>query len=59
MVTTYGRVGNDNIHVRILNYSNFTQNTLEKIRDEIYDIAIQLGGTITGEHGIGYTRRGM
>jgi glycolate oxidase len=54
---TYGHVGDGNVHIHILNYPNFTQDTLEKIRDEIYDIAIQLGGTITGEHGIGYTRK--
>jgi glycolate oxidase len=54
---TYGHVGDGNVHIHILNYPNFTQDTLEKIRDEIYDIALQLGGTITGEHGIGYTRK--
>ncbi|MEM1645535.1 MAG: FAD-binding oxidoreductase, partial [Ignisphaera sp.] len=53
----YGHVGDGNIHIHILNYPNYTQDMLEKIKDEVYDIAIELGGTITGEHGIGYVRR--
>ncbi|MEM1526646.1 MAG: FAD-binding oxidoreductase [Ignisphaera sp.] len=53
----YGHVGDGNIHIHILNYPNFTLDMLEKIKDEIYDIAIELGGTITGEHGIGYIRK--
>ncbi len=53
----YGHVGDGNIHVHVLKYEGFSRELLEKISEEIYSVAISLGGTITGEHGIGYVRR--
>lgn len=54
---TYGHIGDGNIHIHVLNYPEHSNDILEKIRDEIYEAAIKLGGTITGEHGIGYIRK--
>lgn len=52
---TYGHAGNGNIHVRII--SNLKKiKTLEKISEEYFDQVIELGGTITGEHGDGIAR---
>ena len=53
----YGHVGDGNIHVHVLKYEGFDTELLGKISEEIYSAAISLGGTITGEHGIGYVRR--
>lgn len=53
----YGHIGDGNIHVHVLNYEGFSRELLEKISEEVYDTAISLGGTITGEHGIGYVRK--
>jgi len=54
---TYGHVGDGNIHVHILKHPGIPVEELEKIKEELYDEAVRLGGTITGEHGIGYIRR--
>ncbi|MEM0027094.1 MAG: FAD-binding oxidoreductase [Ignisphaera sp.] len=53
----YGHIGDGNIHVHVMRYNGFSKELLERIVDEIYDAALLLGGTITGEHGIGHIRR--
>ena len=51
----YGHAGNGNIHVRIISNRQKIK-TLEKISDSYFDQVIELGGTITGEHGDGIAR---
>ena len=51
----YGHAGNGNIHVRIIS-SRQKIKTLEKISKKYFDQVIELGGTITGEHGDGIAR---
>ena len=52
----YGHAGDGNLHIHILKDESVDLNFIDKIRSEIYDIAIKLGGSITGEHGIGKIR---
>jgi len=52
----YGHVGDGNLHVHIMKSDELSRERYEEIRDEIYDMTIRLGGTITGEHGVGGTR---
>jgi glycolate oxidase len=57
-VASYGHAGDGNMHVNILLDSN---NPDEKSRGEaavkeLFKKVIELGGTITGEHGIGITK---
>ncbi|MEM0046852.1 MAG: FAD-binding oxidoreductase [Fervidicoccaceae archaeon] len=49
-------LGDGTFHPDLL-YSGLDEASLERMRDEIYDAVISMGGSITGEHGIGYTRR--
>jgi glycolate oxidase len=49
-------LGDGTFHPDILLDSK-EKEVLVKVREEIYESAISLGGSITGEHGIGYTRR--
>ncbi|MEM1556962.1 MAG: FAD-linked oxidase C-terminal domain-containing protein, partial [Candidatus Bathyarchaeia archaeon] len=51
----YGHAGDGNLHVHIMRDAA-SMDIVEKIRHEIYMAAIKLGGTITGEHGIGKIR---
>ncbi len=51
----YGHAGNGNIHVRIISNRQKIK-TLEKISETYFDQVIELGGTITGEHGDGIAR---
>jgi len=56
----YGHAGDGNLHVNIIkgNMSNEEWNTRlkEGIR-EIFELTVSLGGTISGEHGIGSVQR--
>ena len=56
----YGHAGDGNLHVNILkeNLSEFDWNIVVKkgVR-EIFDLCINLGGTISGEHGIGLVQK--
>jgi glycolate oxidase len=53
----YGHAGDGNIHVHVLQYPGFTVQQLEEIRSQVYEVAVALGGVITGEHGIGAIRK--
>ncbi|UCD96298.1 MAG: FAD-binding oxidoreductase [Candidatus Bathyarchaeota archaeon] len=55
----FGHAGDGNLHTHILTAEagGLERANLEKVKKEIYDAAIQLGGTITAEHGIGKIRR--
>jgi len=56
----YGHSGDGNIHVNILK-NKLDDKTWEQILDkairEIFKLTISLGGTISGEHGIGYSQK--
>jgi D-lactate dehydrogenase (cytochrome) len=55
----FGHAGDGNLHVVLVGDPN-NQNewsTLEKINDQIVTRAVELGGTCTGEHGIGIGKR--
>jgi len=56
----FGHAGDGNVHIDVLkgdaDYGAW-KNGLPDLKREIYKRAIALGGTITGEHGIGYIRK--
>jgi glycolate oxidase len=56
----YGHSGDGNIHVNILKDSldneSWEKNIDTAIR-EIFELTVSLGGTISGEHGIGYSQK--
>jgi len=56
----YGHAGDGNLHVNILkdNLSDdFWNGELKKAIEEIFILCKNLGGTISGEHGIGYVQK--
>ncbi len=53
MIATVGHAGDGNLHPSIVVDSDRAQPAAE----EIYKAALELGGTITGEHGIGSLKR--
>jgi glycolate oxidase len=59
-VLGYGHLGDGNIHVNILNLKH-TENEwgalFPGLEKSVFEKAVQLGGTITGEHGIGLSKR--
>jgi glycolate oxidase len=56
----YGHAGDGNVHVNILK-EKMDDTTWERNVDaavrEIFQLTVSLGGTISGEHGIGYSQR--
>ena len=56
-IPAFGHAGDGNLHLHIMKKEGWSKDDYDRLRDEIYEKTIQLGGTITGEHGIGYVRR--
>ena len=56
----FGHAGDGNVHVNLLK-GDLDQEVFEErlaaARKELYALTLSLGGTITGEHGIGATRK--
>lgn len=57
-IGTFGHAGDGNLHPTILTDSRDTEEMerVEKAVAEIFDVAISLGGTLSGEHGIGMAK---
>ncbi len=55
----YGHAADGNLHVRLLREgsASFDERVLEATMSAIFESAVALGGTITGEHGVGLTLR--
>ncbi len=58
-VATFGHMGDGNLHPTFLtNEKNQEEmHRVESAMSEIFDYAIALGGTITGEHGVGLAKK--
>ncbi len=57
-VGIFGHFGDGNIHpLCLLQSKKIDENKLEKMLNEIYEATISLGGSITGEHGIGLAKK--
>lgn len=55
----YGHAGDGNMHCTIVGPDTEDwRETLHNAQEEIYERLIELGGTLSGEHGIGFKRRG-
>ncbi len=56
LVACFGHLGDGNIHVNIL-FSEDEKQRARNLREEILSYVLTLTGTISGEHGIGLTKR--
>jgi len=58
-IGTFGHMGDGNLHPTFLvNERNHEEmERVEKAMKEIFDFAVSLGGTITGEHGVGMAKK--
>ena len=54
-IPTYGHAGDGNLHPHVMN-DLAERDILRDVKREIYRAAIELGGVITGEHGLGTVR---
>ena len=56
----YGHAGDGNLHINIIKgdlSDEFWKHTLTKAIEEIFELTVELGGTISGEHGIGFVQK--
>jgi glycolate oxidase len=56
----YGHAGDGNLHVNIIKASMSDEDWNTKLKDgirEIFELTVSLGGTISGEHGIGLVQK--
>ena len=56
----YGHAGDGNLHINILKDEMSDEqwdNTLPKAIREIFELTVTLGGTLSGEHGIGWVQK--
>ena len=59
-IISFGHAGDGNVHVNILKDDVPDERwelLVPDVTEEIYRLTLSLGGTLTGEHGIGVTRR--
>ena len=57
---SFGHAGDGNVHINVLKddlADDRWEEIIPPITEEIYKLTLSLGGMITGEHGIGATRR--
>ncbi len=56
--TTYGHIGSGNVHSAFVIDPRDPDEVARVLRasDEIHELALALGGTVTGEHGVGFVR---
>lgn len=60
-IPSFGHAGDGNLHIYICrdNYSKEQFDIiLKNVFDEMYEKAISVGGLVSGEHGIGYAKKG-
>ncbi len=57
LVATYGHAGDGNLHANVLFDREEERPKVEQAVAEILRAAVDMGGTITGEHGVGLAKR--
>jgi FAD/FMN-containing dehydrogenase len=55
---TYGHLGDGNLHVNLLTAGELPPERLEAALRDLFRLCLDLGGTLSGEHGIGLAKRG-
>jgi len=56
-VATYGHAGDGNLHANILYEGPHQRSLVEEALRRMLVMTVELGGTITGEHGVGHAKR--
>ena len=57
MVATYGHAGDGNLHANILYEGPHQRALVERAIQRMLELTVSMGGTITGEHGVGHAKR--
>ena len=61
LIPCYGHAGDGNLHATVVKKPEMDdkkwEETLDKVLTEMYQKTVELGGTISGEHGVGHKRK--
>jgi glycolate oxidase len=57
LVATYGHAGDGNLHANILYEGPHQRPLVETAIRRMLELTVSMGGTITGEHGVGHAKR--
>jgi FAD/FMN-containing dehydrogenase len=57
-MVSYGHLGDGNLHVNLLHAGELDDAALDAALAPLFALCIELGGTLSGEHGIGLAKRG-
>ncbi len=59
IIVTYGHIASGNLHAApVIDMASAEERErVGYVAEEIHELALRLGGTVTGEHGVGLTRR--
>ena len=57
-IPTYGHAGDGNLHTKFIMDPTDPEvwERAEKANEEVFDAVLELGGTVTGEHGVSITK---
>lgn len=56
-IACFGHAGDGNLHINILANEQQQWTKMPAVQEQIFSQALQLGGTLSGEHGIGLTKK--
>ncbi len=56
-IFNFGHAGNGNLHVNLLYDANKQEETARTCLNEVFSLVLKLGGTLSGEHGVGIAKR--
>lgn len=57
LTCSFGHAGDGNLHVQILFSKDEEAKPIDRLLKELFSETVQMGGTISGEHGIGLTKK--
>jgi len=58
-LVTYGHAGDGNVHLHPMSQGTDKRGgKVKELLTEIYEVGVSLGGTISGEHGLGFVKKG-
>jgi len=56
-IFNFGHAGNGNLHVNLLYDATKQELAAKNCLNEVFDLVLNLGGTLSGEHGVGIAKR--
>jgi glycolate oxidase len=58
-LVAYGHAGDGNVHLHHMGQeTDKAEDKIKEILTKIYEVGVSLGGTISGEHGLGFAKKG-